>query len=78
MLAFASPGRGAHLTPVDCLIIVVDETHHGCVVCEFDEEVGVGQQSEEEGAQHDGAGYVAELPVASASESPGASYTGRR
>ncbi len=74
----APPGQAAHLTPVVCLISVADETHHSrssanlmrgwsflrCAV--------VGQQSEEEGAQHtslggpcvqcDGAGCVTADP----------------
>ncbi|XP_061535084.1 armadillo-like helical domain-containing protein 3 isoform X3 [Phycodurus eques] len=50
-------------TPVVCLVPVADETHHSCVVCKPDEEVGavcwcavIGQQGEEEGAQdnHEG------------------------
>ncbi len=71
----APPGQAAHLAPVVCLISVADETHHSRVIRKFNEEVGVvwrcavmGQQSEEEGAQHtslgspcvqcDGAGCV--------------------
>ena len=52
-------GQMAHLTPVVCLIVVVDETHHSCVVRKLDDGVGVvqwhavvSQQGEEEGAQH--------------------------
>ncbi len=55
----APPGQVAHLAPVVCLISVADETHHIRVIRKFNEEVGVvwrwavmGQQSEEEGAQH--------------------------
>ncbi len=55
----APPGQAAHLAPVVCLISVADETHHSRVIRKFNEEVGVvwrcavmGQQSEEEGAQH--------------------------
>ena len=47
------------LLPVVGLIVVADETHHGCVICKLDEEVGavggcavVGQQGEEQGAEH--------------------------
>ncbi len=75
----ASPGQVAHLAPVVCLISVADETHHSRVIRKFNEEVGVvwrcavvGQQSEEEGAQHtslggpcvqcDGAGCVTADP----------------
>ncbi len=71
----APTGQAAHLAPVVCLISVADETHHSRVIRKFNEEVGVvwrcavmGQQSEEEGAQHtslggpcvqcDGAGCV--------------------
>ena len=55
----APRAQTAHLTPVVCLIVVADETHHGCVVRKLDDAVGVvqrravvGQQGEEEGAQH--------------------------
>ncbi len=55
----APPGQAAHLAPVVCLISVADETHHSRVIRKFNEAVGVvcrcavvGQQSEEEGAQH--------------------------
>ncbi len=75
----APPGQAAHLAPVVCLISVADETHHSRVIRKFNEEVGVvwrcavvGQQSEEEGAQHtslggpcvqcDGAGCVTADP----------------
>ncbi len=75
----APSGQVAHLAPVVCLISVVDENHHSCVIHKFNEEVGVvwrcavmGQQSEEEGAQHtslggpcvqcDGAGCVTADP----------------
>ncbi len=91
----APPGQVAHLAPVVCLISVVDETHHSRVIRKFNEEVGVvwrcavvGQQSEEEGAQHtslggpcvqcDGAGcvyYRPVLPEVSRSESPTAKCT---
>ncbi len=75
----APPGQAAHLAPVVCLISVADETHHSRVIHKFNEAVGVvwrcavvGQQSEEEGAQHtslggpcvqcDGAGCVTADP----------------
>ncbi len=75
----APPGQAAHLAPVVCLISVADETHHSRVIRKFNEAVGVvcrcavvGQQSEEEGAQHtslggpcvqcDGAGCVTADP----------------
>ncbi len=76
----APPDQAAHLDPVICLISVADETHHSRVIRKFNEAVGVvwrcavvGQQSEEEGAQHaslggpcvqcDGAGCVTCRPV---------------
>ncbi len=88
----APPGQAAHLAPVVCLISVADETHHSRVIRKFNEEVGVvwrcavvGQQSEEEGAQHtslggpcvqcDGAGCVTADPYCLRSESPTASCT---
>ncbi len=88
----APPGQAAHLAPVVCLISVADETHHSRVIRKFNEEVGLvwrcavmGQQSEEEGAQHtslggtcvqcDGAGCVTADPEVSRSESPTASCT---
>ncbi|KAI3364103.1 hypothetical protein L3Q82_010929 [Scortum barcoo] len=59
IVVFTPQGQAAHLAPVVCFIVVADETHHSRVICELDEEVGavrrcavVGQQSEEEGAQH--------------------------
>ncbi len=75
----APPGQAAHLAPVICLISVADETHHSRVIRKFNEAVGVvwrcavvGQQGEEEGAQHtslggpcvqcDGAGCVTADP----------------
>ncbi len=55
----APPGQAAHLAPVVCLNSVANETHHSRVIRKFNEEVGLvrrcafmGQQSEEEGAQH--------------------------
>ncbi len=55
----APPGQAAHLAPVVCLISVANETHHSCVIRKLNEKVRVvwrcavvGQQSEEEGAQH--------------------------
>lgn len=55
----APGGQAVHLTPVDCLIVVISESCHTLVVCKLDEEVGAGcrcavvrQQSKEEGAQH--------------------------
>ncbi len=71
----APPGQAAHLAPVVCLISVANETHHSRVIRKLNEKVRVvwrcavvGQQSEEEGAQHtslggpcvqcDGAGCV--------------------
>ena len=59
IVVLAPRSQPAHLTPVDRLIAVVDETHHSRVVRKLDKEVGagcwcavVGQQSEEEGAKH--------------------------
>ncbi len=71
----APPGQAAHLAPVVCLVSVANETHHSRVIRKLNEKVRVvwrcavvGQQSEEEGAQHtslgdpcvqcDGAGCV--------------------
>ncbi len=55
----APPGQAAHLAPVVCLISVANETHHSRVIRKLNEKVRVvwrcavvGQQSEEEGAQH--------------------------
>ncbi len=55
----APPSQAAHLAPVVCLISVANETHHSRVIRKLDEKVRVvwrcavvGQQSEEEGAQH--------------------------
>ncbi len=73
----APPGPGG--SPHSTTISVADETHHNRVIHKFNEEVGVvwrcavmGQQSEEEGAQHtslggpcvqcDGAGFVTADP----------------
>lgn len=57
IVVLAPHGQAAHLTPVDCLIVVVDETHNTRVICQLDEEVRagyrcavVGQHCEEEGA----------------------------
>ncbi len=75
----APPGQAAHLAPVVCLISVANETHHSRVIRKLNEKVRVvwrcavvGQQSEEEGAQHtslggpcvqcDGAGCVTADP----------------
>ncbi len=67
IVVIAPPGQAAHLAPVVCLISVADETHHSRVIRKFNEEVGVvwrcavvGQQSEEEGAQHTSLGGCAE------------------
>ncbi len=71
----APPSQAAHLAPVVCLISVANETHHSRVIRKLNEKVRVvwrcavvGQQSEEEMAQHtslggtcvqcDGAGCV--------------------
>ncbi len=66
----APHSQAAHLAPVVCLISVADETHHSRVIRKFNEEVGVvwrcavmGQQSEEEGAQHTSLGGGAVFSV---------------
>lgn len=70
----APGGQTVHLTPVDCLvvviIVVISETRHTLVVRKLDEEVGAGsrcavvrQQSKEEGVQHISFGGVAVLAM---------------